>query len=209
MRMAEGKSDGLTGALDALSEIRQQLSVHPGFRVVPVRMSPNPVHRTSRLGQLIKQFRFRKFGAEFDGTMTLLHFRLQCEMPRRLVLDLQWHISQACAGRSVFIHFLDASDEIRFYGDYALDGEAPDMLGFVYSQRRVEAPKDVPAGTYRVRLGVWRPAENKLLALGRFRGCLQARAGWRDHAVILDSVEIGEGHVVCSELARPIAAGDS
>jgi len=207
--MSDRKSDELAGVLDALSDIQKQLSVHPGFQVVPVRMSPNPVLRTSRLGQMIKQFRFRKFGAEFDGTMTLLHFRLQRETPRRLLLDLQWHISQACAGRSVFIHFLDASDEIRFYGDYALDGESPDMLGFVYSQRRVEVPRDVPAGTYRVRLGVWRPAENKLLALGRFRGCIQERTEWRNHSVILDSVEIGEGRPVCSELGRPIAASDS
>lgn len=209
MSMTEGKSDGLAGALGALREIQEQLSVHPGFQVVPVSMSLNPFHRTSRLGQLIKQFRFRKFGAEFDGTMTLLQFRLQRETPRRLVLDFQWHISQGCAGRSVFIHFLDASDEVRFYGDYALDSEAPDMLGFVYSQRRVEVPKDVPAGTYRVRLGVWRPAENKLLALRHFRGCFQESTGWRNHSVILHSVEIGEGRPVCSELGRPIAASDS
>jgi hypothetical protein len=183
---------GSADALAALQDVHELLSVHPGFKIVPVRVSSDPARRTSWIGLVIKHLRFRKFGAEFDGGLTLLHFRLRREMPRRLVLELQWHLTQVCGGRSVFIHFLDVADEVRFYGDYPLDGEAPDALGFFYSRRHVEVPKEVPAGTYRVRLGVWRPEENKLEALKLFHGCFQATAEWSHHAVVLDSVEIGE-----------------
>jgi hypothetical protein len=190
--VVDHEANGSADALAAWQDVHELLSAHPGFKVVPVRVSSDPVRRTSRIGLLIKHFRFRKFGAEFDGALTLLRFRLRREAPRRLVLELQWHLTNIGVGRSVFIHFVDAADEVRFYGDYPLEGEAPDALGFFYSTRQVEVPKEAPAGIYRVRLGVWRPGENKLEALKLFHGCLQATAEWSHHAVVLDSVEIGE-----------------
>jgi hypothetical protein len=184
------QAKGSADALAALQDVHELLSAHPGFKVVPVKVPPDLVRRTSWIGLLIKHFRFQGFGAEFDGGLTLLRFRVRREMPRRLVLELQWHSTHVGGGRSVFIHFLDAADEIRFHGDYPLEGEPPDALGFFYSRRQVEVPKEAPAGMYRVRLGVWRPTENKLEALKLCRGCLQATAEWCHHAVILDSVEI-------------------
>ncbi len=190
MKTADHNVPSSADAPAELKQVRELLSAHAGFMVVPVRVSLGPVRRMARLGLAIKRFRFRKFGAEFDGAFTLFDFRLHHESPRRLVLDLHWHLTQIGDGRSVFIHFVDAADEVRFYGDYPLDGEEPDVLGFLYSRRLVEVPKEAPAGMYRVRLGVWCPAENRLTALGRFRGCLQASGTWYHHAVILDSVEI-------------------
>jgi hypothetical protein len=177
-------------ALTALKEVHELLSAHPGFEIVPVRVSSGPAQRTSLLGLVIKGFRFRNFGAKFAGGLTLLHFRLRRETPRSLILELQWHATHIGDGLSVFIHFVDAADEIRFQGDYPLENEARDALGFFYSRRLIEVPKEAPAGMYRVRLGVWCPSENRHVKLYRFRGCYQEPAGWCHNAVILNSIEI-------------------
>ena len=188
--MVDHEAKGSADALAAWQDVYELLSAHPGFKVIPVKVCSDPIRRTSWIGLVIKHFRSRKFGAEFDGALTLLRFRLRRETPRSWVLELQWHFTSIGGGRAVFIHFLDVADEVRFYGDYPLEGEVPDALGFFYSRRHVEVPKEAPAGTYRVRLGVWCPMENKLAALSLFRGCFQATAEWYQHAVMLDSVEI-------------------
>lgn len=192
MRVEDHNAKGPTDPLTALKEVHELLSAHPGFDVVPVRLSSGPARKTSLLGLAIRRFRLRKFGAEFDGGLTLLHFRLRWETTHTLALELQWHATHIGDGLSVFIHFVDAADAILFQGDYPLENEAPDSLGFFYSRRHVEVPKETPAGKYRVRLGLWRPAENSHVELRSFRGCLQDPAAWCRNAVVLDSVEISE-----------------
>jgi hypothetical protein len=193
VRVVDHNAKGPVDPLTALKEVHELLSSHPGFDALPVRVSSGPPRRTSLLGLAIRRFRFRKFGANFAGGLTLLHFRLRRETACTLILDLQWHATHIGDGLSVFIHFVDAADQIRFQGDYPLESDASDALGFFYSTRRVEVPKETPAGKYRVRLGVWLPAENRHVELLRFKGCLRDPAEWCHNAVVLDSVEISEG----------------
>lgn len=190
--MLDHNANGPDDALAALKDVQELLSAHPRFESGPVRASSDTARKPSVFGRIIKSFRFRKFGAEFSRDLTLLRFLLRRETPRTLILELQWHTTHVGDERSVFIHFVDAADEIRFQGDYSLDGETPDALGYFYSRRRVEVPEEAPVGTYRVRLGVWSPAENRHATLGRFRGCIQEPAGWCHNAVVLDSVEISK-----------------
>jgi cephalosporin hydroxylase len=204
MRVMDHNAKGSADALAALKEVHDLLSAHPSFGVVPVRVPSALARRTSLLGLAIKSYRFLRFGAKFDCGLTLLHFKLRMETPRTVILDLQWHATRIDAGLSVFIHFVDAAGEIRFQGDYPLETESPDALGCVYSRRRVEAPKETPAGMYRVRLGVWRPAENKHVRLDRFRGCQREPEGWCHDAVILSSIELGEPHGMTSDPLGPI-----
>lgn len=192
MRVVVHNDKGPADALTALKQVHELLSAHPGFEVMPVRSSSDRARRSSLLGLMIKHFRFRKFVAEFDGALTLLRFRVHWETPRTLILELQWHATHIGDGRSVFIHFVDAAGEIRFQGDFPLGSEAPDALGFFYSRRRLEVPKEAPVGTYRLRLGLWRPAEDRMATLSRVRGCPQEVAMWFENAVILDSIELSE-----------------
>lgn len=176
-------------ALTALKDIQELLSAHPDFVVVPVSVPPAR-RRPSRLGLAIRSWRFRKFGAEFEGGLTLLHFRLHSEKPGTLILDLQWHATQNCDGLAVFIHFVDADNQIRFQGDYPLETGAQDALGFFFSRKRVQVPEEAPAGTYRVRVGVWRPVDSRHMGLGRFSGCRPESPGWCQNAVIVDSLQV-------------------
>jgi hypothetical protein len=177
-------------ALTALNDIQELLSAHPDFKVVPVSLPAGPPRRPSRLGLAIRSWRFRKFGAEFEGGLTLLHFRLHSDKPGALILDLQWHAIENCDGLAVFIHFVDAANQIRFQGDYPLETGAQDALGFFFSRRRVQVPEAAPTGMYRVRVGVWRPADNRHMGLGRFSGCRQESPGWCQNAVIVDSLHV-------------------
>jgi len=192
--VADHNSKTSASEFPALQQIHELLSTHPGYKAVPVVAPPDSPGKTSRLGLLIRRWRFRRFGAEFEGVLSLLNFRLHRENSRTLVLELQWHVTALPAGRSVFIHFLDAKEEIRFYGDYALDRVSTDAFGFFYSRRQVDVPPDVPPGAYRIRLGVWCPTENRLVALTRFSGCTREREGWCHSSVLLDSVNVTEEH---------------
>jgi hypothetical protein len=176
-------------ALTALKDIQELLSAHPDFTVVPVSL-PSGRRRPSRLGLAIRIWRFRKFGAEFEGGLTLLHFRLHSDKPGTLILDLQWHATQNCDGLAVFIHFVDAANQIRFQGDYPLETGAEDALGFFFSRKRVQVPEGAAAGMYRVRVGVWRPVANRQMGLVRFSGCCQESPGWCQNAVIVDSLQV-------------------
>jgi hypothetical protein len=185
-------ADHPTDAIAALREVHSLLAAHPSFKIVPVRSSSPASWGQSSLGRVIRELRLVKFGAKFDRVLTLLYFRIQKDGPRRISLDLQWHATRIGAGWSVFIHFVDAAGEIRFQGDYALEGQTPDALGFLYSRRRVDIPTEVPEGTYRVRLGVWSPPETRHLRLSRVRGCLRERAEWCRNAVILATFQVSE-----------------
>ena len=127
-----------------------------------------------------------RFGAEFDGKLTLLSFRVRQERRQEVTLDFQWHAPEICSGWTVFVHFLDDRGDIRFQGDHPLSDHKPDPLGFIYYCKRVAAPE----GKYRVRVGVWRPAERLHLRLTRFRGCIQEAPGWCQNAVLLDGHEL-------------------
>jgi len=176
--------------LVSLDQVCELLASHPDFRITQVRQFANSPRKSSRLGRFIKEIRMRKFGAEFAGTLTLLHFQVNRAAPNKLVLDLSWHTSEIPAGWSVFIHFVDGPGEMRFQGDYSLEGEVPDRLGFLYSRRSVDIPREVAPGDYRVRLGVWSPSENQHVPLTRFRGCDREPPGWCHNAVILSSFTI-------------------
>ena len=176
--------------LVSLDQVCELLASHPGFRITQVRQSAN-LRRTSYwLGRFIKEVRLRRFGAEFDGTLTLLDFQAHRPGPHKLVLDLSWHTTEVHSGWSVFIHFLDGQGEVRFQGDYPLEGEVPDRLGFVYSRRTVDIPREVSKGEYRVRLGVWFPTGRQHVPLTRFRRCDREPPGWCHNAVILTSITI-------------------
>ncbi len=176
--------------LVSLDQVCELLAAHPDFRIIPVSQSANFSRRPSFLGRLIKEIRLRRFGAEFAGTLTLLHFEAHRPEPGKLVLDLAWHTTEIPAGWSVFIHFLDGRGEMRFQGDYPLEGEVPDRLGFVYSRRSVDIPSEVAPGDYRVRLGVWSPNENQHVSLTRFRGCNREPPGWCHNAVLLSTITL-------------------
>lgn len=176
-----------------LDEVCDLLASHPGFRVTPVGQFANSPRKPSWLGRFIREVRLRRFGAEFAGILTLLRFEIERPKPRTLVLDLSWHawhIAEIYAGWSVFIHFLDRGGEVRFQGDFPLEGEVPDRLGFVYTRRTIDIPPEAAAGDYRIRLGVWHPSEDRTVLLTRFRGCDRGPSGWFHNAVMLSSVKI-------------------
>lgn len=173
----------------SLTQICDLLAAHPEFRVVSARRAPR-ASGAAMLGWAMKEVRFARFGAVFSKTITLISFEVSQPQPRTLVMDLKWHFSAPLAGEAVFIHFLDKDGILRFQGDYSFTGENPDRLGFSYSRRTVPVPPDVAPGAYRVRLGVWLPAEGRHLSLGRTRGCgPDAAGGYRD-AVLLPSFTI-------------------
>ena len=186
MNDLEHNVSGTGDATGELGELADLLSAHRGFRVVRVKASAERP-RKSRLGSLIKRMRFRKFGAEFDRDLTLLGFHVNKETPCIWTVELQWHACQVIEGLSVFIHFVNTNGDIRFQADYPLEDEVPDVLGFFYSRRRVDVPTDAEPGSYRVRLGVWRPSEKRHLELRRFHGCHQETSGWARNAVLLDA----------------------
>lgn len=182
---AEGSFDDMV----ALRDIHDLLSAHPRFRVIPVRQRPLRNRTRSSLGRLIKAVGMLKFGAEFDGKVTLLAYRMQRE-GRRIVLDLRWHATEVPDGLVTFIHFLDEKGELRFQGDYAFDGQTRNAFGMLFWRREIQVPPDVPEGAYRVRLGTWLPAATRHLPLTRFRGCDQESVGWCRNAVLLATVNI-------------------
>jgi hypothetical protein len=144
----------------------------------------------SRLGETIKEIRFKRSGAEFAGVLMLLHFELHQQEPRTLIMDLHWYLGEMRNGWTVFIHFLDSQGNLCFQGDYPLDGEAPDALGFAYSRRTVVVPPEVADGTYRVRLGAWSPSERQHLPLSRVRGFLREPPGAYHNAILLDEFTV-------------------
>jgi hypothetical protein len=176
--------------LVSLRQVCELLESDPGFRVTRVRQAPDLTHASSRLGGLIKAIRLQRFGAVFSDTLTLLHFKLQQPGTRHIVMNLHWHLTERPEGWAVFIHFVDGQGNLCFQGDYSLDGETPDALGFVYSRRVVVVPQEVVCGVYQVRLGVWSPAESRHLPLSRVHGCHREPPGPYHNAVLLDVVTI-------------------
>jgi hypothetical protein len=142
------------------------------------------------LGRIIKEIRFRKFGAQFGDTFTLLDFGIRQQEPRYILMDLQWHVADVRTGCAVFIHFVDREGSVCFQGDYSMDGEIPDSLGFAYSRRSVVVPGEIASGAYRVRLGVWSPAARQHLSLERFRSCDRELPGHYYNSVLLKSIAI-------------------
>lgn len=176
--------------LVSLEQVCDLLGSHPEFRVTQIRPLADLNRKPSRLAQLIKEDRLRRFGAEFANTLALLDFRIDRPEPNTLVLDLTWHITEMYAGSSVFIHFLDSSGAVRFQGDYPFEGEVPDRLGFVYSRRTIDIPREVAPGEYRTRLGVWFPRVRQIVTLTRFYGCDREAPGWYHNAVLLSPFAI-------------------
>jgi hypothetical protein len=177
----------LSDPLASLNQVCELLAADPNFRVARVRQTPDPGQKQSFLGWMIKETRLLKFGAVFSRTLTLVSFQLHQQGPRNIVMDLHWHVSKKKSGWAVFIHFLDNQGELRFQGDYSLDGEVPDALGFVYSRQIVAVPREVVGGAYRVRLGVWSPSQSRHLPLGRVRGCRREPPGPYHNAVLLNT----------------------
>jgi hypothetical protein len=184
---------GVKAALDpaaSLNQVRELLATHPSFRTIRVSRSPDLQRKSSYLGRAIKEIRLFKYGVVFSRTLALLYFDLYQQGSDSLVMDLHWHETKAPAGWAVFIHFVDAEGNVCFQGDYSLDGEVPDRLGFVYTRRTVAIPREAPRGAYRVRLGVWCPSESRHLPLGRVRGCRREPPGPYHNAVILKAFNV-------------------
>jgi len=185
-----GIGDGKADTFASLDEVCSLLQTHPGFRELPVARVAKKSRTGMAIGRLIKNLRLLNFGAEFGGALTLWHFQIHQDRPRVLALDLRWHVERVLDDSFVFVHFVDDGDAIRFQGDYALQGETPDPLGFVYSRRVVVVPAEIPPGNYRVRLGVWSPCSASHLQLTQFRGCRRDSAdSWRN-AVVLANVTV-------------------
>jgi hypothetical protein len=185
LAMDDNGSKPVSDALASLNQVQELLAAHPGFRTAYVRPAPDLGQKASSLGRTIKEIRLLRFGAVFSRTLVLLHFKLHQQQVNTLVMDLHWHLAKVRAGWTVFIHFLDCEGNVCFQGDYSLDGEVPDALGFVYSRRIVAVPREVAGGAYRVRLGVWSPSESRHLPLSRVRGCHREPPGPYHNAVLL------------------------
>jgi hypothetical protein len=170
----------------SLNQVCELLAADPSFRVARVRQAPDLRQRQSYLGWMIKEIRLLNFGAVFSGTLTLLYFQIHQQGPHNIVMDLHWHLAKKRAGWAVFIHFLDCDGKLCFQGDYSLDSEVPDALGFVYSRRIVVVPREIARGVYRVRLGVWSPSESCHLPLGRVHGCRREPPGPYHNAIHLN-----------------------
>jgi hypothetical protein len=180
--------NGEPDALASLDEVCSLLQAHPGFRELPVTRVAGRSWTGKAIGRFVKSMRLLHFGAEFARSITLLHFQIHQDQPRVLLLDLRWHVQRMPDDWCVFVHFVDDGGAIRFQGDYPLQGETPDALGFVYSRRLVPVPAEVPPGDYRIRLGVWSPGSASHLQLTRFRGCERDPAAWCRNAVVLGNV---------------------
>jgi hypothetical protein len=180
----------ISDELVSLDQVFDLLAPHPDFRVIHVRESPRSGRKYPRLGRLIKEMRARRYCAEFAGALMLLHFELDWREPRTLIMDLHWYLGEMRTGWTVFIHFLDLQGNLCFQGDYPLDGEAPDALGFTYSRRTVAIPPEVASGTYRVRLGAWAPSERRHLGLSRIKGFRRELPGAYHNAILLDEFAI-------------------
>lgn len=176
--------------LVSFHQVCELLAADPDFRVTRVRQATDSRQAPSRLGGLVKEVRLRRFGAVFSDTLTLLYFKLQQRGTHNIVMHLHWHLTERPAGWAVFIHFVDGQGNLCFQGDYSLDGETPDALGFVYSRRVVVVPQEVVRGVYQVRLGVWSPAESRHLPMSRVHGCHREPPGPYHNAVLLDVVTI-------------------
>lgn len=188
--MQDGEAESLLEEMVPLREIHGLLSAHAGFRAIPVRQRPLRNRTRSSLGWLIKAVGLLKFGAEFDGKVTLLSYQVQRKEGRTIVLDLRWHAGKAPDGLVAFIHFLDEKGEIRFQGDYAFDGQTRNAFGMLFWRREIHIPSAVPDGVYRVRLGAWLPASSRHLPLTRFRGCGRESVEWCRNAVLLPTVKV-------------------
>jgi len=174
--------------LTSLEEIRELLAAHPGFRVIPVKQHTVPNRSAMILGCVFKGIRRLTFGAEFSDKLTLLWYRLRQDS-KGIMLDLFWHTTGIPADWWVFLHFVDEAGETRFQGDYSFAGASPSPFGFLYLRRTIELPGGLPGGIYRLRLGVWTPAENRHIPLTRIRGCARESAEWCN-ALNLDSFTI-------------------
>ena len=172
--------------LVSLNQVCELLAGDSEFRVTRVRQAPDFGQTPPWLGRIIKEIRLLRFGAVFSRTITLLYFKVQQQDPHNIVMDVHWHLTKRQPGWAVFIHFLDYEGNLCFQGDYSLDGEAPDALGFVYSRRVVAVPREVVRGAYRVRLGVWSPAERRHLRLSRVHGLHREPPGPYHNAVLLN-----------------------
>jgi hypothetical protein len=168
--------------LASLNEVCKLLAVDPKFQVMQVGQAPP---KQLHLGWIIREIGLLRFGAVFSGALTLLGFQIEVREPGNIVMDLRWNLTTKRPGWVVFIHFLDENGIQRLQGDYSLDDAVPDPLGFVYSRRIIEVPREVGRGTYRVRLGVWSPKEGRRLRLGRIRGCQREPSGPNHDAVLL------------------------
>jgi hypothetical protein len=177
-------------ALVSLDPVFDLLASHPDFHIASVKPAPQLERKYSWLGRMIRDIRSRKYSAEFAGVLMLVHFELHRQEPRNLMMDLHWYLAETRPGWNVFIHFLDSEGNLCFQGDYPLDGETPDALGFVYSRRTVAIPQDIARGVYRVRLGAWSPSERRHLPLGRLRGYLREQPGPYHNAILLDEFTI-------------------
>jgi len=186
----DGEAESLREEMVPLRDIRGLLSAHAGFRVIPVRQHPLRNRRRSAIGRLIKAVRMLRFGAEFDGKVTLLSYQVQRNEGRKIVLDLCWHAARIPDGLVAFIHFLDEKDEIRFQGDYPFDGQTRNAFGMLFWRREIRVPSEVPDGVYRVRLGTWLPKSTRHLPLTRFRGCDRESVEWCRNAVLLPTVNV-------------------
>ena len=176
--------------LASLHEVVNLLEGNPNFRVPRFNVAGGAERKPSWLGRKIKDHRLRKFGAVFSGTLTLTRFQIHQPEPRTIAMDLQWHLTVPAAGWVVFIHFLAEDGSPRFQGDYPLDGEMPDQLDFVYSRQTVVVPRNIPDGSYRVRLGVWVPSKNEHLPLESLCGCDREAPGPYGESILLDVCKI-------------------
>jgi hypothetical protein len=114
-----------------------------------------------------------------------------------LRIGLTWHLAEQ-VDRSwfVFIHIVDAEENIVVKRDAEpLDETHPTnrwVVGDWYRDTHLVALRDVPPGTYRVRIGMWNPQDGERLGVYDERGKLQG-----------DLIEAGEVVITAAQPATP------
>jgi hypothetical protein len=118
-----------------------------------------------------------------------------------VTVTLQWEaldrISEDFTG---FVHLVDATGKDVVQDDHPpLQGEFPTRLWFagtvVSDPYRLELPADLPAGTYDLMGGLYRPGSNQRLPAVAWRrggsGDRQVMERWRDDLVPLGTLVVG------------------
>lgn len=173
-----------------LDDLIGVLACDPAFRVAHVPRTPLLIPLVACAVSAFKAVRSLRFVVEFAGSLTLLSYRIRTDAPSGILVDLLWHAGQLPPDWWVYIHFLDREGTIRLQGDYALPPGSGTRLKLLPNQRRIEVPADLSGQAYRIRLGVWSPAEGRHLPLTKFRGCIRDTSEGFGSAVILDSFKV-------------------
>lgn len=170
----------------AAGEIIQQrfsfqipLSANPGERLLLLRRDGDPValanlHITSSGRTLDPPAPKREQVAQFGNGIALVGYDLDRTTARpndKLTVTVYWQaLERGGEDWQVFVHLLDSGGRVRAQHDGVPgEGAIPVSLWipreFVTDRHTLALPADLPAGNYRLEVGLYRPADNVRLPL--------------------------------------------